>query len=72
MNNILSTIGLITGIIGALVVASNIGMFVQGYSLFLFSSSLWIIYGVRTKQINLVILNLVFGIINAIGIYNFY
>jgi len=71
MTKVLSTIGTVTGITGALLVALNMNMFVLGYTLFLTSSITWVSYAFMTKQTNLLILNLTFGIINLIGLYNF-
>lgn len=71
MDKTLSTIAMITGVIGALLIALNINMFILGYSLFLSSSILWIIYSVRTRQMNLFLMNFVFTIINLIGLINF-
>jgi hypothetical protein len=59
------------GVIGAFMVASNAGLFLFGYLLFFSSSTAWIIYAARTKQMNLLIMNIIFGVINAMGIYNF-
>ena len=71
INKVLSTIGLLAGIIGAIMVASNTGLFFVGYSLFFTSSTAWMIYAYRTKQYNLIIMNVIFGFINAMGLYNF-
>jgi hypothetical protein len=71
MNNILSIIGTSTGIVGALLIALNMNMFVLGYALFLLSALSWIIYAVRTSQRGLIMLNSTFAVINAIGLYNF-
>jgi drug/metabolite transporter (DMT)-like permease len=70
-NKVLSTLGLWAGITGAFLVASNAGLFVLGYSLFITSSLSWVLYSIRTKQINLMVMNIVFTIINAMGLYNF-
>jgi hypothetical protein len=71
LNKVLSALGLLAGILGALMVAMNAGLFVLGYTLFLTSSIAWVVYAYRTKQINLMIMNIVFGLINIIGLYNF-
>jgi hypothetical protein len=71
LDKVLSTLGLAAGVIGALMVASNTGLFLFGYLLFFSSSTAWIIYAARTKQMNLLIMNIIFGVINAMGIYNF-
>jgi hypothetical protein len=71
IDKVLSTIGLWAGVIGAMMVASNTGLFVLGYTLFFTSSIAWIAYAVRSKQYNLMTMNIIFGFINAIGLYNF-
>jgi hypothetical protein len=71
LNKVLSSLGLMAGVIGAFMVASNAGLFLFGYLLFFSSSTAWIIYAARTKQMNLLIMNIIFGVINAMGIYNF-
>lgn len=71
IDKVLSTIGLWAGVIGAMMVASNTGLFFIGYTLFFLSSITWVAYAIRTKQMNLMIMNIIFGFINAIGLYNF-
>jgi len=70
-NNLLSKVGSLTGIIGALLVASNSGLGLAGYMLFATSSITWIIYSHRTKQKDLLQMNIVFGLINVLGLINF-
>ncbi len=71
LNKVLGALGLSAGVIGAVMVASNTGLFLFGYLLFFTSSIAWIIYAFRTKQISLLVMNVIFGGINAMGIYNF-
>lgn len=71
LNKVLSSIGLWAGVIGAVIVAANIGLFHVGYTLFLTSSLAWIVYAHRTKQTNLMVMNIIFSFINAMGLYNF-
>lgn len=59
------------GIMGALLVALNIGLPHIGYTLFLASSILWVLYSIKTLQSNLLVMNIVFGVINVIGLVNF-
>lgn len=56
-----------TGIIGALIIAMNIGVIHIGYAVFIVSSFSWIFYSIKTKQNSLLFMNIVFGIINIIG-----
>jgi uncharacterized membrane protein len=71
MNSMLAFAGMITGVFGALLIALNIGMFLQGYILFMISSLTWVMYALRTSQKNLLILNIVFSAVNLIGLINF-
>lgn len=71
IKNNLSLIGSATGIAGALLIALNIGMFFLGYILFLTSSIAWVTYAAQTKQKNLLTMNVVFGLINLVGVINF-
>ena len=71
LDKVLSTLGLTAGVLGALMVALNAGLFVLGYALFLTSSIAWVVYAIRSKQTNLMFMNLIFAFINALGLYNF-
>lgn len=69
-NKLYSIIGAMAGIAGALCIAIGYDMFL-GYGLFLLSSVLWIAYGFVTQNFSLGAMNVVFTVINAIGIYNY-
>jgi len=62
-------IGTIFGIIGALIIALNIGYNLLGFVFFIISNIFYIRFGLSIKNYNIVILNLVFFLINLIGIY---
>lgn len=68
---ILSSTGMILGLVGAVLVASNSGLGFLGYAIFTGSSLLWCTYAFITKQINLLITNIGFLSINVYGLYNF-
>jgi hypothetical protein len=70
-NNILSASGSTLGITGAIMIALNIGLFFLGYILFFISALVWVVYAYRTEQSSLLRMNVVFAVINAVGIYNF-
>jgi len=63
--------GTIFGVVGALLVASNLGFIFYGFLLYWISSLLYIIYSAQTKQKNLLVLNIIFLIINTIGIIRY-
>jgi len=68
---ILKNIALVTGVIGALLLALNIDMFVLAYILFGTSSILWAVFAYKNKNNQLLIMNVIFTIINFIGLYRF-
>lgn len=61
--------GSITGIIGAILVALNFEFSKFGYIFFIISSITWAIQACKNKDKALLSLNVVFTIINTIGIY---
>ena len=70
MNKLLSWLGSICGIIGALLVATATNM-TLGYELFLVSSISWTVVGYSAKSYSLLSMNIVFTIINMIGLYTY-
>lgn len=60
-----------TGIIAALLIALNINQFVLAYVFFLISAVLWSIFSIRDGNKQLLLMNVVFGIINMIGLIRF-
>lgn len=70
MIKVLSWIGSICGIIGALLIATATNMSL-GYILFLISSVSWTRVGGLTENYSLVLMNIVFTIINIIGLYTY-
>jgi len=71
MNIKYDLIGTITGIIGAILIALNIGLNSLGYVLFLISASSYVIYSMKIKNKNLFFLNMTFIIINIIGLLRY-
>ena len=70
MNKLLSWLGSISGIIGALLIATATNI-TLGYEFFLFSSITWTVVGGLTKNYSLLTMNIVFTIINMIGLYTY-
>ena len=62
----------ITGVTGALLMALNLNMFILAYSLFITSSVLWAIFAYKNKNKQLLIMNVIFSLINLIGLIRFY
>jgi nicotinamide riboside transporter PnuC len=67
-------LGTISAIIGALIIALNIGYNYIGFGLFLISNIFYIIYSLEKeiRNLNIFFMNLVFAIINIIGIFNYF
>ena len=70
-DTLISNIATVTGITAASLIALNLNLFVFAYSLFAFSSVLWSIYAYRNSNNQLLTMNVIFTIINLIGIYRF-
>ena len=64
-------IGSVFGIVGAVLVALNIGINALGYLLFLVSSIAWVIFAIKTKNKHLFYMNVVFSAINTIGLLRY-
>jgi len=60
-----------TGVAAALLMALNLNMFTLAYSLFIMSSVLWSIFAYRTSNRQLLTMNIIFVIINVIGLVRF-
>jgi len=60
-----------TGVAAALLMALNLNMFTLAYSLFIMSSVLWSIFAYRTSNRQLLTMNIIFVIINVIGLIRF-
>ena len=61
-------VGCIFGSVGALLLAINISISGWGFILFLVSSIAWLLVGVREHEKSLIIMNIVFTVINIIGV----
>src|SRR3546814_177927 len=59
----------ITGVIGAIIIAANLGMVVSGFAFFLVSSLLWSTVGWVQREVSLLVLQGTFTVINVIGIW---
>ena len=60
-----------TGVAAALLMALNLNMFILAYSLFIASSLLWAIYAYRQNNRQLLIMNVIFSLINVVGLIRF-
>ena len=67
---LLSILGALFGILGALLVASTFHILL-GYYLLIVGSTFWVVYGYIVKNIPLVSMNFVFTLINLLGILNY-
>ena len=57
------------GVVGAIMIALNLGLVIYGFGLFLISSLLWSVIGWLQRDTSLVVLQGAFTIINIVGIY---
>lgn len=71
MTDIIQWFATITGIIAAIMVASNISPKVSGYGFVIFTASsiAWVTFGILSGEPPLTIQNIVLTLINFIGIY---
>lgn len=69
MSKALETLGTITGIIGAFLVATKFGQY--GYPFFLVSSIALLISAIKFNQRNFIALQSVFLLANIIGAFNY-
>lgn len=61
----------VTGVSAALLMALNLNLFVIAYSLFIISSVLWAVFAYRNSNRQLLIMNVVFSLINLVGLIRF-
>lgn len=61
----------VTGVAGALLMALNLNVFILAYSLFITSSILWALFAYKNKNNQLLIMNIIFTVINLIGLIRF-
>jgi hypothetical protein len=64
-------VGTVFGVLGALLVAANIGMNDVGYSCFLVGSSFSLYYSIKMRDNSQIILWAVFFAINVFGLFNY-
>jgi len=64
-------LGSVTAILGALIIALNLNVNYFGFVFFLISNLFWIEYSIEVKNKNILYMNIVFALINIIGIYNY-
>ena len=60
-----------TGVAAALLMALNLNLFLVAYVLFVISSILWAVYAYRNNNRQLLIMNVIFSLINLIGLVRF-
>lgn len=65
-------IGAAAGVIGASLIALNIGLGMWGYIVFIVSSTLYTWVGWKTKRKGLMIMNVIFFAINLLGVFRFF
>jgi len=60
-----------TGVTAAMLMALNLDLFMLCYTLFITSSILWSIYAYNNDNRQLLIMNVVFSLINLVGLVRF-
>ena len=60
-----------TGVVGAVLMALNMNLFTVAYLLFTISTVLWSIYAYRNSNKQLLIMNIIFSLINLVGLIRF-
>jgi hypothetical protein len=63
--------GTAAGIIGAIIIALNLGLNEYGYGLFLVSSVLWTTVAIVQREASLALLQVTFTVINVIGLFRY-
>jgi hypothetical protein len=63
-------VGTATGVVGALLIALNIGAVGVGFVFFAISSALWALAGWVHRENSLIVLLVVFLVIDLVGIWN--
>jgi len=71
-DSLITNVATVTGVTAALLMALNLNMFFIAYLLFVTSSILWAIYAYRNRNNQLLVMNIIFSIINLIGLIRFY
>lgn len=61
--------GTITGISGGTLLAANLSISGYGFILFFYSSVAWLWAGYRMRENSIILLNIVYILINLLGIY---
>jgi len=60
-----------TGVVGAVLMALNMNLFILAYLLFTISTVLWSIYAYRNSNKQLLVMNIIFSLINIVGLVRF-
>ena len=61
----------VTGVVAALLLALNLNLFILAYTLFVISSVLWAVFAWRNNNRQLLTMNIIFTLINLIGLIRF-
>jgi len=71
LKNLTANIGSVSGVLGAVLIALNLDLGALGYGIFIVSSVSWIIHSSYINSRQIMGMNLVFLIINIIGLCRF-
>lgn len=64
-------IATLTSIIGSILIATNIGLNKIGFIFFLIGTIFWMVYGIKSKNKQIIIMNSVYFIINIVGLFRY-
>ena len=65
---IIDYVGATAGVTGATIIALNIGLNFWGYAVFLISSTLYTVFGFKTRNWGLLTMNIIFCGVNLLGL----
>lgn len=64
-------IATLTSIIGSILIATNINLNKIGFIFFLIGTIFWMVYGIKSKNKQIIIMNSVYFIINIVGLFRY-
>lgn len=64
-------IATLTSIIGSILIATNINLNKIGFIFFLIGTIFWVVYGIKSKNKQIIIMNSVYFIINIVGLFRY-
>jgi nicotinamide riboside transporter PnuC len=69
---VLDYVGAVAGVLGATIIALNLGLNFWGYAVFLISSTFYMVFGYATRNWGLMTMNIIFCGVNVIGLVRYF